>query len=257
LTKNRDSGHDTYRMDDLDLGTLEQLIKSVDREKDAAKWGQLMNLKGVVLANLGKFQDSEKAFIEALKVSDGMLKSKILINSAKLYFLGKNTGRALELVARVLESANRDRKFPQELLGYSHLLRGQIYNVIKDEKQALSEFRKAEFYFEAAANPMGVGLSCLEVARIHIKKESMQTAWNFLKKSELFLGRLGVEKLGVCICKAVALYYRGDEQGALELLKEVYEERSDMGKGLHTIDEIIDAYLDTRSRMLQYQKALI
>ena len=243
---------------DLDLGTLEQLITTVDREKDPAKWAQLMNLKGVVLSNLSDFTAAEKAFMDALKGADPLLKSRIFINSAKLYFLARNTTRALELVGKLLEHSKTDRKFPPELLGYAHLLRGQIYNVTKDEKQALAEFRKAEYYFEDAANPMGVGLACLEIARIHIKKESMQTAWNFLKKSEMFLSRLGgEEKVGVYICKAVALYYQGDEQAALKLLEEVYLERSDMGKGLHTIDEIIDAYLDTRSRMLQYQKALI
>jgi len=243
---------------DLDLGTLEQLITGIDREKNPAKWAQLMNLKGVVLSNLNEFKAAEKAFMEAMKGADTLLKSKIFINSAKLYFLGKNTSRALEIIGKLFETAKEDRKFPRELLGYAHLLRGQIYNVIKDEKQALGEFRKAEYYFEDAANPLGVGLACLEIARTHIKKESMQTAWNFLKKSEMFLSRLGVEeKLGVYVCKAVALYYQGDEQGALKLLEEVYHERSDMGRGLHTVDEIIDAYLDTRSRMLQYQKALI
>lgn len=242
----------------FDLDTVEQMLKGVKMQENLSKWAKLMNLKGVVLCNLSRYDEADKTFMSALKSDDPLLRSKILINFSKVNFLTKNVKRALELVNKVFEYSKQTKKFPDELLGYAHLLRGQIFNIAKDEKQALTEFRRAEYFFEVGANPLGVGLSCLEIARIHIKNQALNVAWNFLRKSELFLNKLGMEeKLGVYICKAVALYYSGKGPEAQALLNEVYDERSDMGKGMHTIDEIIDAYLDTRSRMLRYQKALI
>jgi tetratricopeptide (TPR) repeat protein len=245
-------------MENLDLEAVEQLAKAVRPEENLVKWARLMNLKGVVLCNLNRYEEAAKTFLDALKVSDAVLKSKIYINFSKVFFFTKNTNRALDLVSKVFELSKTDRKFPPELLGYAHMLRGQIYNLVKDEKLSLAEFRKAEYFFEVGANPRGVGLACLEIARIFIKRQDMNTAWNFLKKSELFLNKVGAEeKLGVYICKAVALYYSGKGDEAIRLLDELYEEKAELGKGTNTIDEIIDAYLDTRTRMVQYQTALM
>lgn len=245
---------------EIELAAIESSLKGLSRATDPMKWARLMNLKGLVLTNAQRYQDAAAAFNEALKLEDPAFKSKVYLNFAKIFFFTKDSKRALELLSRLFENSKAVKKFPEELLGYAHLLRGQIYNIIKDEKLSQAEFRKAEYFFEVGANPLGVGLACLEIARLHIKNESLGVAWNFLRKSELFLNKLGdEEKLGVYICKAVALYYSGKGDEAMELLKSVYETHTDsvMGKGLHTIDEIIDAYLDTRSRMLQYQKALI
>ncbi len=244
----------------IELGAIDSSLKGLSRLDNPAKWARLMNLKGIVLTNLQRYEEAAAAFTEALKLEDQAFKSKVYLNFAKIFFFTRDTRRALELLTRLFENSKAVKRFPEEILGYAHLLRGQIYNISKDEKLSLSEFRKAEYFFEVGANPMGVGLACLEIARVHIKNESLSVAWNFLRKSELFLNKLGEEeKLGVYICKAVALYYSGKGDEAIELLKGVYDTHSGsaMGKGLHTIDEIIDAYLDTRSRMLQYQKALI
>lgn len=245
-------------MSDFDLGTVELLLNGVKKDENLPKWARLMNLKGVVLMNLGEYGEAEKCLVPALKNEDPVQKSKILINLSKVFLFTQKLPKALEMVGRVFEYAKMDRKFPQELLGYAHMLRGQVYIAQKLLKQALAEFRKAEYFFEVGANPRGVGLACLEITRIYIKEQNLNTAWNFLRKSELFLNKVGIEeKLGIYICKAVALYYTGKGDKAIELLNDLYEEKKELGQGTNTIDEIIDAYLDTRSRMIQYQKALI
>jgi tetratricopeptide (TPR) repeat protein len=245
---------------DFDLDSIEKLLQSVDRQRDPVRWSTLMNMKGVILQNKGLFKESESAFISALSVDDIPLKCKILINFAKTNFFKNNIIKALELIERLFDLAKANKRIPLNLfLGYGHLLRGQIFYLSKkDEKQALSEFKKAEFYFEGTTDARGVGLSCLEIARIHIKSRNLTTAWNFLRKAENFLSRLGDdEKLGVAICKGIALYHAGKEMEAMSLLKEVYKEKEEFGKGQYLIDEILDVYLDTRSRMLQYQHVLL
>jgi tetratricopeptide (TPR) repeat protein len=244
---------------EAELKIIDSTLRGLSMEAAPLKWGSLMNLKAVLLRNLERYREAEQAFLQALKLKEQPEhRAKVLINLAKLYFFKGEHARALEVLGKVFELAKAQKRFPMELQGYAHLLRGQAYNRLKDEQKALAEFRKAEYFFEGGADARGVGLACLELARHFIKAQDLKTAWNFLKKAEMFLQRLGAEeRLGVAICKAVALYYSGKEQEAMELLKGLYEEHQDMGKGLHTIDEIIDAYLSTRSRMLQYQKALV
>jgi tetratricopeptide (TPR) repeat protein len=241
-----------------DIETLDGLLKGLSKEQAPQKWARLMNLKGMVLIGLGRYEDAVGTFMEALKLDDGVHRSKVFINLAKLNYISNNAAKTLELLGKVFEQSKLDKKFPQNLLGHSHLLRGQVYNLKKEESKTMAEFRKAEYFFEVAANARGVGLSCMEMARNYIKKQELQTAWNFLRKSELFFSKLGdEEKLGVVICKAVALYYSGKGPEAMELLRGVYAGHANLGKGIYTIDEIIDAYLDVKNRMLTYQDDLI
>lgn len=245
---------------DVDLNTIEKALQSTDRQKDPGKWSGLMNIKGMILRNNGQYKEAESAFISALYVDDVPLKCKILINYAQTNLLKRNTGKALELIERVFELAKANKRIPLDLfLGYAHLLKGQIFYSMNDDKQALNEFRKAEFYFEGTADIRGVGFSCLEIARVHIKGKNLTVAWNFLRKAENFLSRLGdEEKIGVAVCKGIALYYAGKEAEAMALLKEeVYNVKGEFGKGLYLIDEILDTYLDMRNRLLQYQHALM
>lgn len=245
---------------DPDLEAIESLLQPVDRQKDPVRWSTLMNMKGIILRNKGQFKEAESAFISALSVDDIPLKCKILINFAKTNFFKNNISKALELLERLFDLAKTNKRIPLNLfLGYGYLLKGQIlYLNRKDEKQALSEFKKSEFYFEGTTDFRGVGLSCLEIARIHIKNRNLTVAWNFLRKAENFLNRLGdEEKLGVAICKSIALHYAGKEMESMAMLREVYNEEEEFGKGQYLMSEILDIYLDTRSRMLQYQQALM
>jgi len=245
---------------DLDLDTIEKVLQSIDRHKDPVRWSTLMNMKGIILSDKEQYKEAESAFIGALSVDDIPLKCKILINYAKTNLFKKNTSKSLELVERLFELVKSSKKTSLNIfLGYGHLLKGHIlYLGKRDEKQALGDFKKAEFYFEGTADIRGVGLSCLEIARIHIKSRNLTTAWNFLRKAENFLSKLGdEEKLGVAVCKAIAMHYAGKEMEAMALLREVYKEREEFGKGQYLIDEILDIYLDTRTRMLQYQQALM
>jgi len=244
----------------LDLDAVEKILQTIDRQKDPVKWSTMTNIKGVILSSKSQFKEAESAFISALYVDDIPLKCKILINYAKSNFFKKNVIKALELLDRVSELANTNKRIPLDLyLGYGHLLKGQIlYLEKKDEKQALTEFKRAEHYFEGRADLRGVGLSCLEIARIHIKNRNLTTAWNFLRKAENFLVRLGEEeKLGVGICKAIALHYSGKEIEALELLRGVYTEVDEFGKGQYLVHEILDIYLDSRARNVRYQQTLM
>ncbi|MBI4822750.1 MAG: hypothetical protein HY805_00745 [Nitrospirae bacterium] len=243
-----------------DLETIEQTLKSVNRQADPARWSKLMNMKGVALTEKGLYREAESAFISVLYVDDVPLKCKALINFAKTNFLKKDTTKAIELINRVFELVKANKKLPLNLyLGYAHLVKGQISYAMSNEKQAMGDFMKAEFFFESTNDIRGVGLSCLEIARIHIKSKNLTTAWNFLRKAENFLNKLGEEeKLGVAVCKGIALYYSGKEQEAMAFLRdEVYGAREDFGKGLYLIDDILDVYLDMHSRMSQYQQALM
>ncbi|MBI4691234.1 MAG: hypothetical protein HY754_13370 [Nitrospirae bacterium] len=244
----------------LDLGSIEKLLETVDRQKDPIRWSTLMNMKGIILSNNGQYKEAESAFISAVYVDDPTLKCKVLVNFAKNNLSKNNISKAMELLDRLFDLVKTSKKPSLNLyLGYGHLLRGRIFYLgKKDEKQALNEFKKAEFFFEGTADVRGVGLACLEIARIHVKSRNLTTAWNFLRKAESYLIRLGdEEKLGVAVCKAIALHYSGKEMEAMELLRTVYNEIEDFGKGQYLVTEILDVYLDSRSKMLQYQQALM
>lgn len=245
---------------DIDLDSIDRLLQTADRQKDPVRWSTLMNMKGIILSNTGQYKEAESAFISALHIDDPTLKCKVLTNFAKNNFSKDNIMKALELLDRLFELVKTNKKVSLNLyLGYGHLLKGRIlYLGKKDEKEALNEFKKAEFFFDGTADVRGVGLACLEIARIHIKNRNLTTAWNFLRKAESYLSRLGEEeKLGVAVCKATALHYSGKEMEALELLRNVYSETKDFGKGQYLVTEILDVYLDSRARMLQYQQALM
>lgn len=242
-----------------ELDVVEKSLQSLRKEDNPLKWAKLMNIKGMLLGGKGIYKEAEGAFIDALSVADIELKCKILINYAKIRFFNNDIKGALEILGKVFEITKAVRQSLYNLyLGYAHLLRGQIFYFTKRDKDALGEFRKAEFYFEGCADLRGAGLSCLESARIYVKSKNLTTAWNFLRKSEGFLRRLGdEERFGVAVCKGVALHFSGKEEEALAVLREVYEKGEGLGEGYYTMDEVLDAYLNTRSRMLQYQKALM
>lgn len=245
---------------DIDLETIEKSLKSINRQTEPVKWSKLMNMKGMVLSNKGLYKEAEGAFISALYTDDVLLKCKVLINYAMTNFLKKDMTKALELTERLFELQKANKKLPLNLLlAHTHYLRGEIYYSTNAQKQALSEFMKAEYFFEVSADIKGVGLSCLEIARIHIKNKNLTAVWNFLRKAENFLARLGAEeKLGVAVCKGIALYYSGKETEAMTFLKEeVYPVKEEFGKGIYLIDEILDIYLNINAHARQYHDILI
>ncbi|MDP2167325.1 MAG: hypothetical protein Q8J64_03220 [Thermodesulfovibrionales bacterium] len=244
----------------LDLETVEKTLEAVKRETDPVKWSSLMNIKGMLLRNKGDFKGAESAFISALYVDDAVLKCKILINYATTEFLKKDMVRAIQVIDRFFELAKANKKLQLNLfLGYAHLLKGEITYHRGDEKAALSEFKKAEFFFEGTTDARGVGLSCLEIARIHIKGRNLTTAWNFLRRAEVFLSRLGnEEKLGIAVCKGIALYYSDKADEAMALMDAAYREAGiDRGAYRYVMDEVLDVYLDTGWRMLNSQQSLM
>lgn len=245
---------------ELDIQAVEKALSEITRDKDPVKWSSLMNMKGMILRNQGDYKAAESTFISALYVDDPILKCKVLINYAQTEFLKKDITRALQVVDKVFEVAKANKKANlNPYLGFAHLLKGQILYMHRDDKSAINEFLKAEFFFEVAKNIRGVGLACLEVARVHIKAKTMTHAWNFLRKAENFLRKLGdEEKLGVALCKGIALYYSDKAEEAMAILMEACKEQGmDSGKYRYLIDEILDAYLDTHGRMLMYQQSLM
>ncbi len=244
---------------ETELQMIEKSLNSIRKDDNPVGWSKLMNMKGVILMNLGRYKEAEDAFQKAASVADENLKAKILMNYAKLNFFIKDMNRAIDLLRRVFEVSKGSKHTELNLiLGYAHLLKGQIFYVTKDDKSALNEFKKAEFYFEGSADLKGVGISCMEIARIHIKNKNLTTAWNYLRKSENCLSKFGSEEnLGVAVCKGVALYYAGREDEAQVILRRAYDENPEFGKGRYMLYEILDAYLDTRSRFLSSQKALM
>jgi len=242
-----------------ELELIEKSLSKITKEKEPFKWASLMNIKGVLYRNQGNFKEAESAFISALFIDDIVLKCKILINYAMTEFLKKDIVRALQVLERLFEIIKANKKLNLNLfLGYGHLLRGQLYHLKKDEKTAISEFMKAEFFFELAADPRGVGLSCLEITRVHIKSKNITTAWNFLRKAENFLSRLGdEEQFGVALCKAIALYYSNRAEEAWKILDAAYRASGQESEYRYVIDEVLDAYLDAHWRMAQAQQALM
>lgn len=243
----------------MELELIEKSLSSVSKENSPYKWASLMNIKGVLHRNQGDFKEAESAFISALFVDDVVLKCKILINYAMTEFLKKDIIRALQVLDRLFEIIKANKKLNLNLyLGYGHLLRGQIYHLKKEEKAAVAEFMRAEFFFEIAADPRGVGLSCLEITRAHIKSKNITAAWNFLRKAENFLSRLGdEEQFGVALCKAIALYYSNKAEEAWKILDAAYRASGKESEYKYVIDEVLDAYLDTHWRMSQAQQALM
>lgn len=238
---------------------IEKTLDSANKDENPLRWAKLMNMKGILLMDMARFKEAEDAFNKSISSADELLKCKIFISYAKLNYFTKDLNKASMLINRVFEIAKANKKLRLEnYLGYAHMLKGQTYYASADPKKALNEFKQAEHYFEGTADLRGVGLSCMEIARIHIKNKNLTTAWNYLKKSENCLSKAGSsEKLGVAVCKGVALFYAGKEDEAEIVLKRAYSEGENLGKGNYMLYEILDAYLDTRSRMLQYQKALM
>lgn len=244
---------------ELELATIEKNLQKVTREAEPLKWSYLMNIKGVLLRNQGLYKEAESAFVSALFVDDVVLKCKILINYAMTEFLKKDIGRALQILDRLFELIRANKKLRLELYtGYGHLLKGQIFHIKKDDKAALTEFMKAEFFFEISADARGAGLSSLEIARIHLKNKNLTTMWNFLRKAESYLSRLGnEEQFGVALCKAIALYHSNKADEAMAIMHAAYKEMGQESGYRYVLDEVLDAYLDNRWRMAQSQESLI
>lgn len=242
-----------------DLDTLETSLQAVNKDQSPLEWAKLMNMKGIVLTSLNKYEEAASVFNQALPLADDMLKCKIFINFAKTNFFANQKDVALQLISRVFEIAkSRKPARVNVLLGFAHLLRGQIYYQSKNEKAALSDFKKAEFFFDGEANLAGVGLACMEIARVHVNNRNLTTAWNYLKKSENCLRVFGTEEnLGVSVCKAVALFYSGKEEEAQQLLKEAYKAAPEFGLAKYMLSEMLDAYLDIRNKSVQFQKNLV
>ena len=237
-----------------ELNSTETILKSVSKEASPQKWAEMMNLKGIILLNLKRHKEAGDIFAQALSAAGDALKIKILINHAKSSYYAKNPEQALELLSRVFQLFKSAKKIPLNLfMAHAHMLRGQIFFHGKQEKKALADFRQAEFYFEAETDLKGVGLACMEIARIHINNKNMTTGWNYLKKSENCFRKFGDEEsMGVAVCKATALLHAGREDEAQELLKKTYERVNEFGMARYMIYEVLDAYLDIRTRMPQF-----
>jgi tetratricopeptide (TPR) repeat protein len=212
-------------------------------------------MKGILLTSLQKSVDASDIFIQALPYADDILKCKILLNDAKNNFYASKNDEALALITNAGEFAKSLKGKGQDFfLAHCHFLRGQIYyQTKKDKAAAVNEFKMAEFFFEGLADLLGVGLSCMEIARIHIKNRYLRPVWNYLKKSEDCLRKFGVqENLGVMICKAVALFHSAREEEAQALLKEIYKLYDEFGQGHYMIYQILDIYLDIHTRTSKY-----
>jgi len=242
-----------------DLETLEADLSKVKMEDDPGEWARLMNIKGVLLMSGEKYQAAEEVFNKAIPPADNVLKCKIFINYSKSSFFARKPDLALQLVNRVFEIAKTcKRPHANILTGFAHLMRGQLFYRSKNDKAALTEFKKAEFFFEGEADLSGVGLSCMEVARVHVNNKNLPTAWHYLKKSENCLLRFGTEEsLGVSVCKAVALFHSGREEEAEVLLKKAYAACNEFGLARYMLSEMLDAYLDIRNKSIQFQKKLV
>lgn len=244
---------------DEDLQTLEKCLARVDRVKTPLKWYKFMNLRGILYRSLGNLKESEASFIKAMYVEEPALKCKVMLNFAKTNITKKDVGKAMQLIERVFDHVKKTKDPSLDLfVGHAHIVRGQLYFLQREHKRAISEFMRAEYYFEGATDLRGVGVSCLEVARIHINAKNLTTAWNFLRKAENFLSQMGEEEqLGVGICKGIALYYSGKEEEALKYLRKIYQDTKEFGKGNYLVTEILDIYLNSRNNMMQFQIALM
>jgi tetratricopeptide (TPR) repeat protein len=180
------------KVDDLDIDEVERLLRSVNEKTKPLEWATLMNVKGMLCRNEGFYEEAEDAFKDAKSLADDTLKSKIIINHAKSHFFAGRKDRALKISAEYFELCKENKKLARSIYtAYAHLLRGRIYYKKDDEKGALNELKKAEFYFENSSDTKGVALSCMELARVHLSAKNLTTAWNYLRKGENFLRMSG------------------------------------------------------------------
>lgn len=249
--KNTGSADQNY----FDLESLESALAGSSKDEKPLVWARLMNNKGLILSSLKKFAEAETAFSNAMELADSPLKCKIIINSARNNFFAGRNENALQQLNRLAPlSKECPRRQAKLFIGHSHLMRGAIFYSGKNDKLALTEFRMAEHIFEGEADLSGVGISCMEIARIHINNKNLSLAWPFLKKSENCLVRFGPEEsLGVVVCKAVALYHEGKEEEAQILWKQAYSGIDEFGFARYMISEMLDAYLNIRLRLLKFQ----
>ncbi len=242
-----------YPVEDLD--SIETGLLALKKEVYPLEWARLMNIKGILLSSLKRNIEAADIFNEALPYADDILKCKIMLNNAKNDFYAERTDSALELIGKVFDLAKTLKgNMTNFFLAHSHFLRGQIYYQTKrDKAAAVSEFKMAEFYFEGIADLLDVGLSCMEIARVHIKNKYLRPVWNYLKKSEDCLRKFGLqENLGVMVCRAVALFHSAREEEAQALLKEIYKLYDEFGQGHYMISQILDIYLDIHTRTQKY-----
>lgn len=237
-----------------DLDATEMALRTISRESNPVDWAKLMNLKGITLMNMAKFMEAAASFAEAIPLADDVFKLKIHINFAKNSFLSKNTDQALQLLAIAFQILKANPRLQNNfIIGHAHMLRGQIYFSMKNNNKALGEFKMAEHFFECNTDLKAVGLSCMEISRIHINNKNMTTAWNYLRKSENCFRKFGEEEgLGISVCKAVALLHSAKEEEAQELMKKAYEKSKVFGMAKYVIYDVLDAYLDLRSRSAEF-----
>lgn len=218
-------------------------------------WATEMNNKGIGFMAQGKYAEAAGCFESAYTLADDFLKCRLLINSARSSFFGKEKTYALRMLDRaewMLKSPDVREK--QALSGHIHLLKGQIfYKANHDRPLVLKAFKTAEHAFDLAADLRGVGQACVEIVRVHINNRNMPVAWNYLQRGEACFERYDHrEKLGVLICKAVALYYSSREIEAQRILQDIYKLYDEFGQGRYPLSQILDVYLDIHSRSPQY-----
>lgn len=259
----------TDQIPELDIDKIDQFLKAINRDDDPSEYARLaklkvdyarrLNSKGLTLFSEEKYSEADDAFREAAIHADPPLKCKILINQAKNNLFNKQLDSALENISKAAV-LTKELKRPQNtlLLGYSHMLRGQVFYRLQKHKLALSEFMTAEHTFEGAGDLSGVGLSCMEICRIHIHNKNMAPAWHYLKKSENCLRTLGEkEAMGVTVCKAFALLHSGKEIEARALLQTAYKSHQGFGLGNYLLPNVLDAYLYADSKSLRFQEHLV
>ncbi len=239
-----------------DLKSIDEALEACNKTANPVEWARLMNNKGLILISLDKFSDAEATFIAAFPQADSPLKCKILLNSAKNNLLANNTENALKQLNKIAPLAKEcPRRQATLFTGYTRLIKGEALYRAKNDKLALAEFKMAEYSFEGEADLSGVGISCMEIARVHINNKNLTIAWPFLKKSESCLAKFGPdESLGVVVCRAVALYYDGKEEEAEALLKKAYMGIDEFGFARYMVSEMLDAYLYIRLKSVRFQK---
>jgi len=242
-----------------EITVIDDALAASSKDANPVEWARLMNNKGLILIGLDKFSEAEAAFMAAFAMADSPLKCKILLNSAKNNFLANKTENALKQLNKIAPLAKEcPRRQAVLFTGYNHLIKGEILYRSKNDKLALTEFKMAEYSFEGEADLSGVGVSCMEIARVHINNKNLPIAWPFLKKSESCLAKFGPEEsLGVVVCRAVALYYDGKEEEAEALLKKAYMGIDEFGFARYMVSEMLDAYLYIRLKSVRFQKNLM
>jgi len=243
----------------FDMESLDKALAASDKNADPVGWAKLMNNKGLILTGLDKLSEAEAAFMAAFPLADSPLKCKILLNSAKNKFLANMTEDALNQLNKIAPFAKAcPRRQAGIFMGYTRLIKGEILYRGKHDKLALTEFKMSEHSFEGEADLAGVGVACMEIARVYINNKNLSMAWPFLTKSENCLAKFGTEEsLGVVVCKAVALYYEGKEMEAESLLKHAYVNIDEFGFARYMVSEMLDAYLHIRLKSVRFQKNLM